>query len=178
LERLAEYTQTAGSSSGGTATHSIKIDATDVEGQRFYSVHEVSSGITIVQYTFAEGYMILAPTRALLMESLRTRASGDSLAHAEAFKRTLPTDQNENYSAIAYQNISPVLAPLLSQFSGRSAVALQQLTADAKPTAICAWGRDTRIEAASNSHLLGFDFLTLATLIHQGNNHIDASVSE
>ncbi len=81
----------------------------------------------------------------------------------------LPKDENENYSAIAYQNLSPVLTPLLSQVSGDAALALRELAADSKPTAVCAWGEANTIEAASNSRLFGFDFLTLGALI--GNHH-------
>ena len=93
-----------------------------------------------------------------------------------------PADQNDNYSAIAYQNLSPVLTPLLSQVSTESANALREMAADARPTAILAWGKDTRIEAASNSHLFGFEFLTLANTIHAGgglgNNQAHPSVRQ
>ena len=74
-------------------------------------------------------------------------------------------DQNENYSAVAYQNLGPVLTPLLSQMNGGSADAIRKLAADSHPTAICAWGKDSRIEAASNSNLFGFDFLTFGRLL-------------
>jgi hypothetical protein len=122
--------------------------------------------------------MIVAPTRALLIAALHTHATGDSLAHSDSFKALLPKDDHDNYSAIAYQNLSPVLGPLLSQFSGEQADAIRKLAADAKPTAVCAWGRDNRIEAESDSSLLGFDFLTLGALLHGGNNSGAASVKE
>jgi hypothetical protein len=122
--------------------------------------------------------MIIAPNRALLIEALRTHSSGDSLARSAAFKALLPKDENENYSAVAYQNLSPVLTPLLSQFSGESAEAIQKLAEDARPTAICAWGKDSRIEAASDSHLFGFDFLTLGTLLNSRNKLADQNVRE
>ena len=110
--------------------------------------------------------MIVAPNRPLLLEALQTRASGNSLAHSAAFRALLPKDDNDNYSAVAYQNLSPVLTPLLSQLSGPKADAIRQLAADSRPTAICAWGKDTRIEAASDSRLFGFDFLTLGALLN------------
>jgi len=70
------------------------------------------------------------------------------------------------------------LTPLLSNFTGESAQALSQLAADARPTAICAWGKDSRIEVASDSRLFGFDLLTLRALIDSGNMHATASVKE
>jgi hypothetical protein len=162
----------------GPNAHVIAIESTQAGNHTFYTVHDQTTGLTPVYYTFADGYMILAPNRALLMEAMHTHATGNSLAHAEAFKALLPKDENENYSAVAYQNLSPVLTPLLTQLSGKSAEALSSLAADSKPTAICAWGKESRIEVASDSRLFGFDFLTLQTLINSGNRRTGASVHE
>ena len=156
----------------------IVIEPSQDGAQRFYSIHDLKSGNVVAQYTFAEGYMIVAPTRALLLEALQIRASGNSLARSQAFRALLPKDANENYSAVAYQNLGPVLTPLLSQVSGKSADAIRELAADSRPTAICAWGRDTRIEAASDSRLFGFDFLTLGTLIDSRNKMQSQSVRQ
>jgi hypothetical protein len=122
--------------------------------------------------------MIIAPNRPMLIEALQTHASGNSLSRSAAFKALLPKDDNDNYSAVAYQNLGPVLTPLLSQVSGPAADAIKQLAADSRPTAICAWGKDTRIEAASDSRLFGFDFLTLGALLDSGNKHAVQSVKE
>jgi hypothetical protein len=113
--------------------------------------------------------MVMGANRAIVMDALKTRDSGNSLARSTAFRSSLPRDENENYSAVGYQNLSPVLTPLLSQLSGETAEAIQKLAADSRPTVICAWGKDNRIEAASDSRLFGFDFLTLGALLHSGN---------
>ena len=175
LERLTQSVSNLGQ---GKYAHSIAIESSEINAQRFYAVHDRTLDHIVAHYTFADGYMIVAPNRALLIEALRTHGSGVSLARSAAFKASLPKDENTNYSAIAYQNLSPVLTPLLSQLRGESAQAIQQLAADARPTTICAWGKDSRIEAASDSHLFGFDFLTLGTLIHSGNKHAGTNVRE
>jgi len=162
----------------GQGAHSIAIESSQAGGQTFYAVRDLTSGTTVAQYTFADGFMIIAPSRALLIEALQTHESGNSLSHAAAFRALLPKDENGNYSAIAYQNLGPALTPLLSQLSGKSADAIRQLAADSRPTAICAWGKDNRIEAASDSRLFGFDFLTLGTLINSRNNNAVQSVKE
>jgi hypothetical protein len=149
--------------------HGVTIDASQAGGQTFHSVHNSSTGVVVAEFTYADGYMIVAPTRALLMDALHAHSTGDTLGHSASFKALLPVDQNENYSAVAYQNLGPVLTPLLSHMSGESADALKKLAADAHPTAICAWGKDAGIEVASNSNLFGFDFLTLGSLLHSGN---------
>ena len=158
--------------------HSVAIDSSEIGSQRYYAVHDQTLGKIVAQYTFADGYMIVAPERAQLIEALQTHTNGTSLARSAAFKASLPKDDNENYSAVAYQNLGPVLTPLLSQLSGETAETIRQLASDARPTTICAWGKDTRIEAASDSHLFGFDFLTLGTLMHSGNKLPGANVRE
>jgi len=162
LERLV---QAADARFQGKDKHGIAIDKSQAGGQTYYEVHDPATGALLAEYTYASGYMILAPTRALLMEALQTHASGNTLAHSSSFKALLPVDQNENYSAVAYQNLGPVMTPLLSQLSGGPADAIKKLAADSHPTAICAWGKDSRIEAASNSNLFGFDFLTLGQVL-------------
>lgn len=154
----------------------LQIEPSDLDAQRYYAVRNIATQSIVAEYTFADGYMIVAPSRALLIEALHTHTTGDSLAHSASFKALLPKDDHDNYSAIAYQNLNPVLGPLLSQFSGEQADAIRKLAADAKPTAVCAWGRDNRIEAESDSSLLGFDFLTLGAMLHGGNNPGAASV--
>lgn len=175
LERLTEAIR---NQAPANAPHSITIEPSEAGGQRYYSVQDTVTGKTLAQYTYANGYMIVAPTRALLIQAMQAYSTGNSLANSTAFKALLPKDANEDYSAVAYQNLSPVLTPLLSQLSGETADAVRKLAADARPTAVCARGEQTRIEAASDSRLFGFDFLTLETLIHSGNKKVDASVRE
>ena len=166
---LEQLVQAVHNKSNGANIHNIAIQSTQSGNQIFYEIHDLTAGSIVAQYTFAGGYMILAPDRALLLQSLHAHDSGDSLAHSAAFKALLPTDENANYSAIAYQNVGPVLAPLASHLGTDSAQALAQLAAEGRPTAVCAWGKDTRIEAASNSRLFGFDLLALEALIHPGH---------
>ena len=162
---LEQLVQAADSHFQGRDKHGIAISKRQAGAQTFYEVHDPGTGAMVAEYTYASGYMVIAPTRALLKESLQTHASGNTLAHSSSFKALLPVDQNENYSAVAYQNLGPVVTPLLSQLNGESADAIRKLAADSHPTAICAWGKDSRIEAASNSSLFGFDFLTLGKIL-------------
>ncbi len=172
LERFAQWTQ--GRKTGAPA---LTISTSEVGGQKFYAVLNTGTGMTLAEYTFANGYLVLAPDRALVQQALHTWASGNSLARSPSFKALLPRDENENYSAVAYQNLSPVLTPLLTQFSGPKAAAIRQMAAEARPTAICAWGKDDEIEAGSKSHLLSFDLLSLGALL-KGNQAATKTVPE
>jgi hypothetical protein len=175
LERMTEAIR---NHANANAAHSITIEPSNAGGQRYYSLHDTVTGNILAQYTYANGYMIVAPSRALLIQAMQTYSTGNSLANSAAFKALLPKDANENYSAVAYQNLTPELTPLLSQLSGETASAARKLAGDARPTAICARADQTRIEAASDSSLFGFDFLTLETLIRSGNKHANANVRE
>ena len=174
LERLAQGINSLAPAGSG---HGVAIDPSIVGSQRYYAIRDLSTNIVKANYTFSNGFMIVAPQRALLMDALQIQASGNSLARSSSFRALLPHDQNENYSAIAYQNLSPVITPLLSQFSGQTADALHKLAADARPTVVCAWGKDSGIEAASDSRLFGFDFLTLGAILNSGNKSAGQTVS-
>ncbi len=147
----------------------VAIAFDDVAGQRFYRLSKAETNEEILQYTFADGYMIVAPNRGVLMASLKTHAGGDSLSRSASFRALLPKDQNLDYSAIGYQNLGPILQPLLDNVGGEQAAAVRQLAADARPTVICAWGRENRIEAASNSRLLGLDMFSMFSLFAMEN---------
>ncbi|HEY3705684.1 MAG TPA: FecR domain-containing protein [Terracidiphilus sp.] len=169
LQAIAAQTQ-------GTGAHLLRIESSLVDSVRYYTIRDVTSGTAVAEYTFANGYMVLGANRAVVMDALRTQASGNSLAQSASFRALLPRDENENYSALVYQNLSPVLTPLMSQFGGNAAGAIQKLAADARPTVICAWGEGNRIEAASDSRLFGFDFLTMGAIFDSRNKSAAQSV--
>jgi hypothetical protein len=173
---LEQIVQAVNSKSQGSKAHTIAIETTTVGSQRYYAIEDVTTGNVAANYTFDDGFMIVAPQRAQLMDAMQANASGNSLGQSAAFRALLPRDENENYSAVAYQNLSPVLTPLLSQFNGDSANAIRKLAADSRPTVACAWGKDSRIEAASDSHLFGFDFLTLGAILDSRNKSASQAV--
>jgi hypothetical protein len=135
-------------------------------GRTFYSIQLQSAGLsTECDYTFADGYMIVAPSRALLLSALQTHANGTSLARSTSFHALLPTDNQANFSAMIYQNLSPILKPLASQLNSQQLAFLQHMAADSKPSVFCAYGESDRIEVASSAKL--FDLNPgLPTLIH------------
>lgn len=160
----------------GTQAHVLTIEQSTVDSTAYYTIRDVTAGTAVAEYTYANGFMIIGPNRAIVMDALKTQASGNSLSRSASFRASLPKDENENYSSVAYQNLSPVLTPLLSQFTGDAAQAIQKLAADARPTVICAWGKDNRIEVASDSRLFGFDFLTLGAVLNSRNKSATQNV--
>jgi DNA-binding FrmR family transcriptional regulator len=132
----------------------ITLTEAQVGGRTFYSVESQVGGLaTQYAYTFADGYMIMAPSRALLLAALQTHAAGTSLAHSASFHALLPTDTQANFSGMIYQNLSPILKPLAGQLSSQQLALIQQLAVDAKPSVFCAYGESDRIQVASSGKL-------------------------
>jgi hypothetical protein len=144
----------------------VTLTQTQVGGRTFYTIQSQGVGLsTEYDYTFADGYMIMAPSRALVLAALQTHANGTSLARSASFHALLPNDNQANFSGVIYQNLSPILKPLASQISSQQLAFLQQMAADAKPSVFCAYGESDRIEVASSGKL--FDLNPgLPTLIH------------
>jgi hypothetical protein len=144
----------------------LTLSQDQVGGRTFYALRSQTVGLsTEYDYTFADGYMIIAPSRALLLAALGTHENGTSLARSASFRALLPSDNQANFSAMIYQNLSPILKPLASQLSSGQLAMLQQLAADAKPSVFCAYGESDRIEVASSGKL--FDLNPgIPSLIH------------
>ena len=144
----------------------VTLHQTHAGGRTFYTIQCQGAGLaTEYDYTFADGYMIMAPSRALLVAALQTHANGTSLARSASFRALLPSDNQANFSGMIYQNLSPILKPLASQLTSGQLALLQELAADAKPSVFCAYGESDRIEVASSGKL--FDLNPgLPTLIH------------
>ena len=86
---------------------------------------------------------------------------------SDRYLAMLPKDENANYSLIAYQNLAPIIQPLSAQLTGDQAKIVQELATDSRPSVACAWGKQNRIEAVTNSRLLGFDWLALGGLLEK-----------
>jgi FecR protein/Putative zinc-finger/Protein of unknown function (DUF3352) len=137
------------SNQSGVTLHQVQVG-----GRMFYTIQSQGIGLPAeCDYTFADGYMIMAPSRALLVAALQTHANSTSLARSASFRALLPSDSQANFSAMIYQNLSPILKPLASQLTSGQFALLQQLAADSKPSVFCAYGESDRIEVAGSGKL-------------------------
>jgi hypothetical protein len=147
----------------------MTLNQAQVSGRTFYTIQSQSSGLTAVtseyDYTFDDGYMVVAPSRALLVAALETHTNGTSLARSASFRALLPSDNQANFSGMIYQNLSPILKPLASQLNSGQLAMLQQLATDSKPSVMCAYGENDRIEVASSGKLLDLN-PAFPTLLH------------
>jgi hypothetical protein len=134
-----------------------------VNGRIYYSLRSLDPAkLHEVTYTFSEGFIIAGASRAVVMQALTIRAGGNSLAQSDNFKKLLPQDEHANVSALVYQNLSPVMSPLMQQLPPSQLQSLQQLAAETKPSLVCAYGESNSIRVASISRFFGLDLNTLA----------------
>jgi hypothetical protein len=143
--------------------HGLTLDQETVNGRMFYTLRpQETTKQYEIDYTFSDGYIILGPSRAMVMQALSIRNSGNSLAQSDNFKALLPQDEHANVSALLYQNLSPVVGPIMQQLSPAQLQSLQQLAAETKPSLVCAYGNANSISVASTSRFFGLDLNTLA----------------
>ncbi len=84
-----------------------------VAGRVYYMIAAADPNpLTEAHYTFAGGYLIAGPTRALVAKALDIKTAGTSITRSAQFMAFEPSDQFANYSAVLYENLGTTLAPL------------------------------------------------------------------
>jgi ferric-dicitrate binding protein FerR (iron transport regulator) len=86
-------------------------------GRVFYTLRSLEYGLE-VNYTYAYGYFIAAPSRALVENAIKYRESGHTLLGSPKFKATLPEDKQVNFSVMVYQNAGSIIAPVAKAVGG------------------------------------------------------------
>jgi len=137
----------------------LEILEQEVGGRTFYTV---PTQFVDIHYTFAEGYLLAAPSRALLDRAIRFRDSGYGIADSARFTTLLPVDRRNNFSALLYQDIAGMLQPLVENLAQgnlneEQRQLLDQVEAESKPTLGYVYAEEDRITFAAASEN---DFLT------------------
>ncbi len=107
-----------------------------------------------VHYTFWAGYVIVAPSRALLMQAIQNHDTGNSLLHSAAFRSQLPADGRDYASGFVYQNVQGLASMLPAQL-------LKQNPVTALPGLISLYGETDRIVLSSKG-MLGMNIARMA----------------
>jgi ferric-dicitrate binding protein FerR (iron transport regulator) len=148
------------------AEHSEKgltLEQVQAEGRTYYSVTSLNPKYPLsFAYTFTDGYILIGASRALLRNAIHARGTGDTLMRSAAFRALLPQDQHANVSALLYQNLAPLIAPIADQLTASQRQSLGVLAAETKPSVVCAYGGQNSVEVVSNSRLFGLDLNTFA----------------
>jgi hypothetical protein len=102
-----------------------------------------------MHYTFADGYLIAAPSRVLIDRAIEQRANAYTLARSTAFTALLPTDGHVNVSAFVWEHLGPTIGPLAAKVGGlvvtEDMKALEAMAAESHPRLVTAYAEDDRI---------------------------------
>jgi hypothetical protein len=133
-----------------------------VDGRVYYSIALEGAGpLMEAHYTFDQGYLVAAPTRALVSHALQIKLAGTSIKHSGKFLALTPPDRHVNFSAVIYQNLGSSLAPLVAlagammpQLNGPGSPQLPSLD-NLKPTLFAVYGEPDRITMTATGDVIG-----------------------
>jgi hypothetical protein len=159
LQKVVEAYNREAIKSGGKPWRSLTETA---DGRTYYTVGTSDANpLTQVTYTFDDGYLIAAPSRAIVNQALQAKVARTSIARSTKFVSMMPRDSYANFSAVVYQNLGTTLAPVVSLLSAMAPQgtagrgnAMQGL-ANPKPAFVAAYGEPDRITIAGNGNTLG-----------------------
>jgi len=95
----------------------LRLSQEAINGRVVYDL-ATASGADLAHFLFVDGYLLVGPSRALLMEAVAQRAAGVTLGASSGFLDLLPHDGQANYSAVVYQNLGGAMGAL-GEFLGR-----------------------------------------------------------
>ena len=152
----------------------MSIVSSTAGGATYYKLSSDKGGPE-VHYTYSNGYLIAAPSRALLEQSVAGRANGNTLVRSSRFIASLPQDGNANFSAVFYHDLAGLVGPLAERMknaagsSTEQGKALASIDANAAPTLAYVYAQGDRITVAANTEGGAFG-LSPASLIGLPNS--------
>ena len=133
----------------------LNWEQADLGGRKYYTLRSSDFGFLEVNYTYANGYLIVGPSRALVERALAVQASGFSLLRSAKFTAGLPADGNANFSAVFYHNIGGLvpagLASTAEKLPSGPQQAVKAIAADMPPTLAYAYAQGDSITFMANT---------------------------
>jgi hypothetical protein len=158
IQKLVEIYSAESAKSGGKP---LRTSQETVDGRVYYMIGAADPNpLTEAHYTFAEGYLIAGPSRAIVSQALQARANRVSIVRSTKFVALMPRDHYANFSAVIYQNLGSTLGPLIGMLgslappSQGNANPLDKL-ANLQPSFIAAYGEQDRVTIAGAGNMMG-----------------------
>jgi len=132
-------------------------DRGEISGRPYYTLKSSDFGVE-VNYAYANGYMIVGPSRALVARSVSAREQGYMLLRSARFMAGLPADGNTNFSAVFYHNLAPLVQPFADRIASTAGnlpqeqqQALKAMAANMPPTLAYAYAQGDSITFNANT---------------------------
>jgi hypothetical protein len=130
-------------------------EKSDLAGRTYYTLRSVDFGAVQVNYVYANGYLIVGPSRALVEKALQSQENGLSLLRSAKFTAGLPADGNANFSAVFYHNIAGLVpagvATAAQNLPSGPQEAIKSFTSDMAPTLAYAYAQGDTITFMANT---------------------------
>ncbi|MEP6714764.1 MAG: FecR domain-containing protein [Terriglobia bacterium] len=149
---IAKFVTMVNGSGNREATGELKLTEADSDGRQFYTL-KFDKLPWEAQWTFIDGYWLVAANHELLVRSIQNRQTGFSLAKSNAFRAQLPRDATLNFSAVVYHNLGP---------------ALKMLNISDTPGVVCFWAAPDQIDIATVGNLATLNFQALLGMQNAG----------
>lgn len=131
--------------------------------------------LNTMRYTITDGYLIAAPSRVLIDQTIERQGNGYALVRSPAFVSLLPSDNQTNVSGFVWEHLGPTVGPIASRISGtldsEQAKALEAMAAESRPHLVTACAEDQRIVVSSRG---GAGFGSMLGSIISGNGSLGA----
>jgi hypothetical protein len=173
LERLVEaYNREV--SLHGKERASLSVEA--IDGMEFHTLTFPEAGpFGVVHYVFSQGYLVMAPDRGLLRQSLQAQASGTSVLSNATFRELIPAGASTGFSAVFFQQAGESISSMATELSRiasedpERAAAIEQVMRGLQPNLVAAYAEPKSITIASRDSLIGLgggSVLRLGFLAH------------
>ena len=132
----------------------LVFEATEGSGRTFYTIsREGLDGQAV--FTTLDGYLVAAPSRALIEQGISYRASKVTLTTTSAFRALLPDNGYSNCSALVYRDLGSLIDAVPAEMLGELEFA-DALSDGLSMGLVCVFGENDRITAsATGGSLVG-----------------------
>jgi hypothetical protein len=130
------------------------FEATEGSGRTFYTIsREGLDGQAV--FTTLDGYLVAAPSRALIEQAISYRASKVTLTTTSTFRALLPDNGYSNCSALVYRDLGSLIDAVPAEMLGELEFA-DALSDGLSMGLVCVFGENDRITAsATGGSLVG-----------------------
>jgi hypothetical protein len=141
---IARLVESANAEAAAQGKPGLVLGEEAEDGEVYHRIAQ-TDGRELGWYLFSDGYLVAAPSRALLSQTLDRRAAGSTLLSSQAFLDRLPRDGEPNFSALVWQNLGASIGDLARLLGDGASGEALQASAPSGPTLLLAYGGADRI---------------------------------
>ncbi len=132
----------------------LVFEVSEGSGSTFYTIRREGLDQQAV-FTTVDGYLVVAPSRALIEQSIAYRAANVTLASSGVFQALLPDNAYSDCSALVYRDLGSLIDAIPAEMLGELEFA-DALSDGLSQGLVCVFGESDRITAsATGGSLIG-----------------------